>query len=74
MTASYNLGKTCSFPYNSELVQQMDTDNIPWLGWFGGSIPAAGITLACQSIQSDWSWRLPLVFQVGVLFPLNNLL
>ncbi|KAF8528705.1 putative MFS lactose permease [Gautieria morchelliformis] len=33
------------------------------LGWFGGSIPAAGITLACQSIQSDWSWRLPLIFQ-----------
>ncbi|GJJ07591.1 hypothetical protein Clacol_001794 [Clathrus columnatus] len=33
------------------------------LGWFGGSIPAAGITLGCQSIPSDWSWRLPLIFQ-----------
>ncbi|KAF8588210.1 general substrate transporter [Ramaria rubella] len=33
------------------------------LGWFGGSIPAAAITLGCQNIQSDWSWRLPLIFQ-----------
>jgi MFS family permease len=32
-------------------------------GWFGGSIPAAGITLGCRSIQSDLSWRLPLIFQ-----------
>lgn len=31
--------------------------------WFGGSIPAAGITLATQKIQSDLSWRLPLIFQ-----------
>ena len=32
-------------------------------GWFGGSIPAAGITLGTQSIQSDLSWRLPIIFQ-----------
>ncbi|CAE6439961.1 unnamed protein product [Rhizoctonia solani] len=33
------------------------------IGWFGGSIPAAGITLATSEIQSDLSWRLPLIFQ-----------
>lgn len=32
-------------------------------GWFGGSIPAAGITLGCSKINSDLSWRLPLIFQ-----------
>ncbi|KZS98016.1 general substrate transporter [Sistotremastrum niveocremeum HHB9708] len=32
-------------------------------GWFGGSIPAAGITLGTQKINSDWQWRLPLIFQ-----------
>jgi len=32
-------------------------------GWFGGSIPAAAITLGTQGIKSDWSWRLPLIFQ-----------
>jgi len=32
-------------------------------GWFGGSIPAAGITLGTSSIKSDLSWRLPLIFQ-----------
>ena len=31
--------------------------------WFGGSIPAAGITLGTQKIKSDLSWRLPLAFQ-----------
>ena len=31
--------------------------------WFGGSIPAAGITLGTQKINSDLSWRLPLIFQ-----------
>jgi hypothetical protein len=31
--------------------------------WHGGSIPAAAITLATQKIQSDLSWRLPLIFQ-----------
>ena len=31
--------------------------------WFGGSIPAAAITLGTQSIKSDLSWRLPLIFQ-----------
>lgn len=32
-------------------------------GWFGGSIPAAAITLGTQKINSDLSWRLPLIFQ-----------
>ncbi|TDL21325.1 general substrate transporter [Rickenella mellea] len=32
-------------------------------GWFGGSIPAAGITLGTQKIKSNLSWRLPLAFQ-----------
>ncbi|CAK7232413.1 hypothetical protein SCUCBS95973_008252 [Sporothrix curviconia] len=32
-------------------------------GWFGGSIPAALITYGCQYINSDWSWRLPLILQ-----------
>ncbi|KAI0059166.1 hypothetical protein BV25DRAFT_1918640 [Artomyces pyxidatus] len=32
-------------------------------GWNGGAIPAAGITLGCANIQSDWSWRIPLIFQ-----------
>jgi len=34
-------------------------------GWFGGSIPAAAICLGTQYIKSDWSWRLPLIFQAG---------
>jgi MFS family permease len=32
-------------------------------GWFGGSIPAAAITLGTQYIDNNWSWRLPLIFQ-----------
>ncbi|KAG8743615.1 hypothetical protein FRC10_011678 [Ceratobasidium sp. 414] len=32
-------------------------------GWFGGSIPAAGITLGTSKMKSDLSWRLPLIFQ-----------
>jgi sugar porter (SP) family MFS transporter len=32
-------------------------------GWFGGSIPAAAITLGTQYIQSNWSWRIPLICQ-----------
>ncbi|TDL18995.1 general substrate transporter [Rickenella mellea] len=32
-------------------------------GWFGGSVPAAGITLGTQKIKSNLSWRLPLAFQ-----------
>ncbi|KAG9102966.1 hypothetical protein FRC07_010112, partial [Ceratobasidium sp. 392] len=31
-------------------------------GWFSGAIPAAGITLGTSAIQSDMSWRLPLIF------------
>ncbi|KAE9366384.1 putative MFS lactose permease [Stipitochalara longipes BDJ] len=32
-------------------------------GWFGGSIPAAFITYGCQHINSDYSWRIPLILQ-----------
>ncbi len=32
-------------------------------GWFGGSIPAAALTFGCNYIQSDYSWRVPLIFQ-----------
>ncbi|PVF95285.1 general substrate transporter [Serendipita vermifera] len=32
-------------------------------GWFGGSIPAAAITLGTEKIKSDMQWRLPLIFQ-----------
>ncbi|KAK3694441.1 hypothetical protein B0T22DRAFT_477191 [Podospora appendiculata] len=32
-------------------------------GWFGGSIPAAIITFGTNYIQSDYSWRIPLIFQ-----------
>lgn len=33
--------------------------------WFGGSIPAAGITLGTQKIASNLSWRLPLALQAA---------
>ncbi|KAH7105487.1 putative MFS lactose permease [Auriculariales sp. MPI-PUGE-AT-0066] len=32
-------------------------------GWFGGSIPAAAITLGTQYMKSNWSWRIPLILQ-----------
>jgi hypothetical protein len=32
-------------------------------GWFGGSIPAAFITYGCQYINSDYSWKIPLILQ-----------
>ncbi|KAI7978255.1 hypothetical protein EIK77_001198 [Talaromyces pinophilus] len=32
-------------------------------GWFGGSIPASFITYGCQYINSDYSWRIPLILQ-----------
>jgi sugar porter (SP) family MFS transporter len=32
-------------------------------GWFGGSIPAAFITYGCQHINSNLSWRIPLILQ-----------
>ncbi|KAF8323123.1 general substrate transporter [Clavulina sp. PMI_390] len=32
-------------------------------GWFGGSIPAAGICLGTQSMTSDWGWKIPLILQ-----------
>lgn len=37
-------------------------------GWFGGSIPAAGITLGTRNIPNDWSWRLPLLLQCAPAF------
>ncbi|TDL21123.1 general substrate transporter [Rickenella mellea] len=32
-------------------------------GWNGGAIIAAAITLATSRIQSEWSWRIPLILQ-----------
>lgn len=32
-------------------------------GWFGGSIPAAAVTYGCNYINSNWSWRVPLILQ-----------
>ncbi|KAG8977218.1 hypothetical protein FRC05_002218 [Tulasnella sp. 425] len=32
-------------------------------GWFGGSIPAAGICLGTSTIKSNWSWKIPLIIQ-----------
>jgi MFS family permease len=32
--------------------------------WYAGSIIAAGVTLATFNWSSDWSWRLPTVFQI----------
>jgi MFS family permease len=32
-------------------------------GWFGGSIPASFITYGSAYINSDYSWRLPLILQ-----------
>lgn len=32
-------------------------------GWFGGSIPAAAITLGTSFMTTNWAWRLPLLFQ-----------
>jgi sugar porter (SP) family MFS transporter len=32
-------------------------------GWFGGSIPAAAVTYGCNFIDSDYSWRIPLILQ-----------
>ncbi|KAK4129098.1 general substrate transporter [Parathielavia appendiculata] len=45
-------------------------------GWFGGSIPAAIVCFGTNYIDSDWSWRVPLIGQafaclivmVGVFF------
>ncbi|KZO90478.1 general substrate transporter [Calocera viscosa TUFC12733] len=45
------------------------------VGWYGGSIPAAAISLGTQKIQSDLSWRLPLIIQgVPAFFVLCNVL
>lgn len=32
-------------------------------GWFGGSIPAAAVTYGTNFIDSDYSWRVPLILQ-----------
>ncbi|CAJ2505361.1 Uu.00g127550.m01.CDS01 [Anthostomella pinea] len=32
-------------------------------GWFGGSIPAAAVVFGCNNIDSNWSWRIPLIVQ-----------
>ncbi|QRV86999.1 Sugar (and other) transporter [Ceratobasidium sp. AG-Ba] len=37
-------------------------------GWFGGAILAAAITLKTSEINSDLSWRLPVVLQAVVPF------
>lgn len=37
-------------------------------GWFGGSIPAAGITLGTRTMTNDWAWRLPLLLQCAPAF------
>ncbi|QRV87014.1 Sugar (and other) transporter [Ceratobasidium sp. AG-Ba] len=37
-------------------------------GWFGGAILAAAITLKTSEINSDLSWRLPVILQAVVPF------
>ena len=32
-------------------------------GYFGGAIPAAGISLATERLKTDWSWRIPIIIQ-----------
>lgn len=32
-------------------------------GWFGGSIPAAAVTFGCQYIDSNYSWKVPIILQ-----------
>jgi hypothetical protein len=34
-------------------------------GWFGGAIPAAAVTFGCEFIQSNYSWRIPLILQAS---------
>ncbi|KAL5478685.1 hypothetical protein ACEPAI_1962 [Sanghuangporus weigelae] len=33
-------------------------------GYFGGAIPAAGISLATERLNTDWSWRIPVLIQL----------
>jgi len=33
------------------------------VGWFGGAIPAAAVTYGTNYINSDYSWRIPLILQ-----------
>jgi len=33
------------------------------VGWFGGAIPAAAVTFGTNNINSDYSWRIPLILQ-----------
>lgn len=37
-------------------------------GWFGGSIPAAAVTFGTSYINSNLSWRLPVIFQAVACF------
>ncbi|KAL1848913.1 hypothetical protein VTK73DRAFT_9984 [Phialemonium thermophilum] len=32
-------------------------------GYFGGSIPASAVSYGCNFINSDYSWRIPLILQ-----------
>jgi MFS family permease len=32
-------------------------------GYYGGAIPAAAVTFGCNFLQSNWSWRVPLILQ-----------
>lgn len=34
-------------------------------GWFGGAIPAAIVTFGTNYIDSDYSWRIPLILQAA---------
>lgn len=34
-------------------------------GWFGGAIPAAFVTFGCNYLDSEWSWRVPLILQAA---------
>ena len=34
-------------------------------GWFGGAIPAAFVTFGTNYLDSEWSWRVPLMLQAA---------
>lgn len=39
------------------------TSTLPSDGWNGGAIPAAIVCYACNNIQSNWAWRIPMIGQ-----------
>lgn len=41
-------------------------------GWFGGSIPAAAITLGTSYMTTNWAWRIPLM-SVSALTSCNRM-